>query len=1252
MLKKEKEILQRFAQRMISTNKRGGAYSVRAVADSRKILDLLDIENTFGRDRELNEMEKINSFVLSQDIFDRKYLLENLERENRLIEKFGKSRFELLKINTLVRNIREKNAEKQSDPQKAKEIKEKIFTDFESSITKRYRRISQIVDHSADNFRMKGKSDFYITGPLLVWKSGDKIVRSPICFNIARITEQKSGNIHIDRTEQWILNPTLLISLMLEKNLKYRKIETNLQTQEPIVEAMNILRKEYGISAKNQDEPDITKSCTYYKEDSEFEKEILEIGTNNYYIQNCRLAGIFELGSSSIWYDLNNIIDGGELNSLAENFLCSKTEFEGNILKSEKAEKGELIDEKKYHFISELDISQKKIVESCRSKNLVVQGPPGTGKSETILNIIVDAVNSGGNVLLSVEKIAAVEVIYNRLKNLRKYSIKIADPELEKNSFYEMIKSRISEVEDLIQKPMKREDFVARRRDLLTEKHMKFMDSILSCHDKLKESSKSFSTLEEIIASSGKKLDSELVAKFKKALKNEQVRKSDSKNCNYSEEDFLSSIFDENLVRKVNYVMSNFEERRIDYFSTLESYFSFLSIWNLRKSHKWKKTIYFRWKELNYDKPGLLEMIFNRYNDKKLEKTQKDSWITFKKWFDSLSHEVIKEWHSLNLSDEVNNLVFLLSKSGITSSYIKSQLFVSKCKDFVSENIEEIEFMENFNEKRTEINDEMSEICKTNLEIIDQKITNLIIESFKNENFNRMYKNLYKDIDRKRSRKPLNAIFKDYFNVIKIIFPIMLFTTETTSNILPLEKDIFSKVIFDEASQIFLEKSIPSIFRSRSLVIAGDTRQLAPSLFFKSRISEEDCEEADYEVENDSTSNPVYDLLENQTNNEIISELSLLDYGSKKYENIMLKFHYRSLFSDLIRFSSHAYYGSNLVFSDDIRIRQDGKPIEVIDVRDAIWDNYKNVREAEEVVKVLIETAKKYGSKHSIGVISFNYHQQVTIREKIREEFDKSKELRELRHELENKKSIKGDDEGMFVKNIENVQGDERDIIIFSATYAKNEKGDMVRGLGPLQKIGGEKRLNVAITRAKMKIIVVKSFESTDYDTSKYSHPGPRHFGQYIKYVETFRDDDTKTRNNILNALSTSNAKSKNVNASGDNLVASDDPLMKEIVDKISANKNLHIDWNYSLGGINVDLAIMEKKTRKILLLIKGENSYVESTKLVSQERLYEDNYTILRGFRIYVIWRIAALRNIQKITQDISKLIQESKDAKMRNRL
>jgi len=339
---------------------------------------------------------------------------------------------------------------------------------------------------------------------------------------------------------------------------------------------------------------------------------------------------------------------------------------------------------------------------------------------------------------------------------------------------------------------------------------------------------------------------------------------------------------------------------------------------------------------------------------------------------------------------------------------------------------------------------------------------------------------LFKEFNKQRRHLPLRKLFATIPNLLTQLKPCLLMSPISVSQFLDPEKAKFDLVIFDEASQLRSEDAICSVYRGKQLVVCGDNKQLPPTTFFEQGMSEDLPEESE-----DQSASESFDVFG-----------SVLDACASVMPQRQLKWHYRSEHESLIAFSNSIFYDYSLVTFPSWLQEDESLGVKFVYVPDGVYDRggrRDNVREAERVVGLVEEHLRGF-SDQSLGVVTFNIAQSDTV-ENYLEQF------RRGNPELE--RYFAPDlFERFFVKNLESVQGDERDVLIFSVGYGKDRFGRLTMNFGPLNATGGERRLNVAVTRARKKVIVVSSIRASDFDLGEIRAEGVRVLQRYLDFAE------------------------------------------------------------------------------------------------------------------------------------------------------
>lgn len=335
------------------------------------------------------------------------------------------------------------------------------------------------------------------------------------------------------------------------------------------------------------------------------------------------------------------------------------------------------------------------------------------------------------------------------------------------------------------------------------------------------------------------------------------------------------------------------------------------------------------------------------------------------------------------------------------------------------------------------------------------------------------FKILNHELNKKRAHWPVRKLIGALPTLFPRLKPCLLMSPLSVAQYLD-EGAQFDVVIFDEASQIPVWDAVGAIARGKQLIVVGDPKQLPPTSFFETQDQRhEDLDDGQFE-----------DL-----------ESILDECLGSALPTLRLEWHYRSRHEGLIAFSNHKYYDSQLVTFPSPVTRDGAVRLEVIE---GIYDRggtRTNRSEALAVVEAIAKHFKEYGENApTLGVVTFNLAQQQLIEELLD---------RTMRGAPDLERVIMQSKESLFIKNLENVQGDERDIIFFSVTYGRDSGGRVALNMGPLNKEGGHRRLNVAITRARRGVTIFSTIRAEDIDVARTRARGVLDLRDYLRYAET-----------------------------------------------------------------------------------------------------------------------------------------------------
>lgn len=329
---------------------------------------------------------------------------------------------------------------------------------------------------------------------------------------------------------------------------------------------------------------------------------------------------------------------------------------------------------------------------------------------------------------------------------------------------------------------------------------------------------------------------------------------------------------------------------------------------------------------------------------------------------------------------------------------------------------------------------------------------------------------LQRETQKKRRHMSLRRLFSEIPGVLQRLKPCIMMSPLSVSTFLQSDELRFDLVIFDEASQVFPWDAIGAIYRGSQLIVAGDEKQLPPTNFFNR--GDIDSEEDDDDI------------------SDFESILSLCK--SINMPNKRLRWHYRSRREPLIAFSNRHFYSGDLVTFPSVRDAT-GDAVRLEFVPEGRWISRKNIPEAERVADLVISHHRER-PEASLGVIAFNSTQEQAIKDVIHER-RRSDPVIDALFDV-------GLTEPLFIKNLETVQGDERDVIFLSMGYGHNEAGRFLKNFGPLTKAGGERRLNVAVTRAREELVIIASVRSSDMDLTGSKSEGSQLLKSYLEYAE------------------------------------------------------------------------------------------------------------------------------------------------------
>ena len=555
--------------------------------------------------------------------------------------------------------------------------------------------------------------------------------------------------------------------------------------------------------------------------------------------------------------------------------------------------------------------------------------------------------------------------------------------------------------------------------------------------------------------------------------------------------------------------------------------------------------------------------------------------------------------HDLGINKGIEEIISISLESGIASSLLFDSALLNKISEKASLEIKLSRY------KGETLNQLKNQFCELDKEFI--KNTSIYLNN-----------NLYKPNDEclieepsqgrspklftegklirheeKKSKRhlPLRLLFKQAYKSIINLHPCVMMSPSTAAQYLPKKTDIFDVLIIDEASQMKPEQAFSLIARCKQMIIVGDQKQLPPSSRFEKDYSTDEILEDDVDVEY----------------SESILELADKVIGSKNA--LSLGWHYRSRHTSLIDFSNYYFYDNKLtVFaSNNVGSKVVHKPVDNSQYRGGI-----NLPEVKAVMDALLEQVKSDKEK-SIIIATMNQQQESEVTLALEAELQNNKMLRDFDSKHQ------GNLDELVVKKLEDIQGDERDVVIISTVYGPDADGKITQMFGDINKANGHRRLNVLFTRAKHKVILVTSLKSSNIKESK--REGPQILKKYLEYAEKGEITDLSRRT----SGTTENA-------------------FEESIRQALTNRGYLVDAQVGSGGYSIDLAIRDPndKSRYILAVECDGKAYHSSYSARANDRLRQE---VLEGkgwnfFRIWSTdWNRDPIAELDQLDELVKKL-------------
>jgi DNA polymerase III delta prime subunit len=1134
-----------------------------------------------------------------------------------------------------------------------------------------------------------GRSELYVGYPFVTGSLNPEtpLMAPLLLIPVTLAIENDEATIRLVPNQPIMLNKALILAYTKERNLSADKIiqEFDPRSGETFENAWEIIeyltRNGFKISYAKR------KTLAPFETPQVFPLDTLEV-------KHYAVLGRFPL-ANSIYNDYlaleKNDLSSPSIDALLSGKFRSEQKIPGRsyLIKRKRVSDS-------FFEIHDLDYAQEHALsEIVKQDNIVIYGPPGTGKSQTIVNIISDALCKKKRVLVVSQKRAALDVVFNRLGKLNDKAMLIPDPEKDKPAFFERVRNmhakssstdldessrmhskvefnlnqEVSVLQDISDALFTKTPFGLTLQEMYAASYNIGRDTDdYKLYEKLKKTriiDRNYPELkEDMRLIFDKQLDS-LYIKHDRLLKDNEMIAHILPNIDVHDlrtaKDFIGQLIkkepvpfnmgrypysrylttfyledavsDKAAVKRVADIITRIEH---PYLSAFLQASAFPLLWPLYP--------FLRLKYESYREDVVIDLHVG-----------KEALENYESEYRLLSKVLDRQGYAMAIGGLINgNINFLKKLLAALEDYTTVRDMNSEINALPQTVKELLGFAYKNSDGspeglRVTLNKVMS--CRIYHEIITSdygshpalsklvsfddlrsRITALqadkreLSKSIAMDSFTRDYveyfntapdaKDYLYEIQKQRGLKPIRLMFELFEGYLLRLFPCWLLSPEVVSTILPLKRGLFDLVVFDEASQMFIESAIPSIYRANKVVVAGDNKQLRPTAGFVKRY-----------FGDDSAGNNGFDL----STQAALEVESLLDLAAARYYPVYLSYHYRSNFVELIDFSNAAFYENKLQIAPNIAKNFAAPPIERIKVK-GMWQNRRNHEEAATVVKLLRTIFKERKEAESIGIVTFNVEQKEYIEDLLDEEAARNKTFA---RQLDNERNriVNGENIGLFVKNLENVQGEERDIIIFSIGYARNDYDKVVAQFGSLSIEGGENRLNVAITRAKKKIYVVTSIEPEELDRAETTkNNGPKLLRKYLQYVRAVSENNPAEVRRILSSL----APRKNE----PDPIGAYEMQIKEALERLV----YEVDTNLGNTDYKLSLGVYDPELQRYVLGIECDYQAFHGSDSVLERDVYRFKFFEIRGWKIVRVWSRDWWLSPSRVLRDLVSAIEKQK--------
>ena len=920
----------------------------------------------------------------------------------------------------------------------------------------------------------------------------------------------------------------------------------------------------------------------------------------NLRVEEDSVIGIFSFTKFVMWNDIHKHSQAMVNSDLVRSLIEGRLLVKNNIPQADARDMDIRLRPDMLAIPVDADSSQlEAIVESAQGRSFVLFGPPGTGKSQTITNLIANAVYHGKRVLFVAQKKAALEVVQSRLEKigLDPFCLELHSNKMDKKKFLAQLQKAIDVSANGNEEEYKR---VA---DSLYSQRLQLVGYINALHRRHEGELSLYECIERYISLDTKPL--EIHVDYVKEMTCEDVEEVC---CKIMALESADSILGCKPKEYPLYGMmpQKHEEKSSGYArayanDTVEKLLPTLipAVRSLKQQIE-------RAEKMSMTLKTTRQYVENDYKFKKFlavahinEELFEDIDVlvaAVERWNDNINllpiwkkyADLLNVLYDLKLGKAVD-----LYLDGISPCFIKDAFMAAYYKGKAEAIVKTDITLSSFNgllfeqviEKYTALNTEFQSL--TRKELVARLASNIPLYT-QDQELSAELTLLRKRIGSKGRGASIRNIIDQMPNLLPRLCPVMLMSPLSVAQYIDMNGPKFDIVVFDEASQMQTSEAIGSIARATTAVIVGDPKQMPPTNFFTLNTTDEENADID-------------DL-----------ESILDDCISLSMPTRHLGWHYRSKHESLITFSNRNYYEGKLITfpsADDLKSHVTWQKVE------GYYDYGKtrtNTAEAEAITDEVINRLCCEPGR-SIGIVAFSRQQSDLIEDILAEKLSKHPEL-----EQQNQQSV----EPLFVKNLENVQGDERDVILFSVGYGPDKDGHVSMNFGPLNKVGGERRLNVAISRARYEMKVFSTLTPEQIDERRTQAEGVLGLKRFIQFAQ--QEKSIADRNSA--------DKERNEN----------------MIDQIASHlkmKGYEVNTSVGTSDFRIDLAVVDPSDHEKYILgivCDGEGYY--RLKTARDREIVQPSVLKRLGWELMHVWALDWFMHPEMVIKNILERLENIK--------